>query len=222
MACLVTFNNNGLTGVLGGNPTTTGIFEYLGWAATIGGSYSLVGGNFPNLTPAWDDSVDVSAVLPGFYKFKYKADLPVESGCYGEGEFIISVKQGTTDFGADVDIEICSNDAVRNIFDDSGLYDPSTNNPLTYTIAGSGTSSPGYSAGAGGDVSDDEYDPSAEASYPQTIVFTITGTPIVIAGTVESGCTNCAVNNLTVTYTVTESFDPGNSATIAVCNDGDV
>lgn len=218
MACLVSFDNVALTGVITGATSTSGIWEYIGYSTTVGGTYGA-GGNFPSVT-TWGQSVDTSSIITGFYKFKYKADLP-PGPCYGEAEYIVPIVQGTTDVGANVALEICSNDAARNIFNDSGLFDEAAVLPVVSALGGAGISSPGYNAGGAG-ITDDTYDPTAEASYPQTIVFEITYTPTPPATYSISACDNCVEKILTITYTVTESFVLGTPALIASCNDGDV
>lgn len=221
MGCLITFNDNVTTGVLLNSVTTNGLFELLGYSTTEGGTYGA-GGNWPNATQAWDDSEDTSAIIPGFYKFKYKSALDPGNACYGEMEIIVPIVQGATDVGDDVAIGLCSGDAVRNIFDDSGLYDIASVNPAIVTIGGAGISSPGYAAGGAGVVTDDTYDPSLEVAYPAVAVFEITFTPQAPAGYTLLGCDNCTPDTVSITYTTTATFDGGTVTNIAVCNDGDV
>lgn len=221
MACPVTFDNNAQTGLISGAASSSGIWELIGYSTTSAGPFGP-GGNFPTSTPTWGQSIPTDNLVTGFYQFKYKADLPETDDCYGEAFYVLAVVQGTTDVPANVSFDICSNDAIRNIFDDADIYDLASVNPVDWSIGGPGTSSPGYNADDTTDLTDDEYDPSAETSYPQIRVFNITYTPQAPSGFTLSGCDNCDAETMTVTYNVTEAFSPGNPSNIAACNDGDV
>lgn len=218
MACILTFDDNLTTGVLTGSPSSSGVFEFVGYSTTLGGSYGP-GGNFPTSSPAWGSSVDVSSVTPGFYKFKYKANVAPEDPCYGEIEFIIPVVQGTTDVPGDLSISLCSGDDPRNMFDDLGLYLPSGTNPVTITTSGGGFTSPGYSAGSGLDTA--TYDPSAETTFPISRTFTYEYEITTVGGYTNSDCGNCITKTVTLTYNVTDGFQTGTPTNKAVCNDGE-
>jgi len=131
MACPVTFDNNAVSGLISGAVTSSGIWELIGYSTTNAGPFGP-GGNFPTANPAWGASVSTDNLTEGFYQFKYKANLPETDPCYGEALFVLAVVQGSTDVPANKVFNLCSNDAIRNIFDDSGLYDESTINPVDY------------------------------------------------------------------------------------------
>lgn len=221
MACVITFDNDATTGLFSGATwNTSGIVELLGYSTTDGGTYGA-GGNWPWTTNSWGASVDTSNIQEGFYKFKYKSSLPSSDPCYGEIIFYVSVVQGTVTI-ADKNITLCSGDATRNIFNDSGLYALSGINPVDAVIDGSGTASPGYTAGLADDVTDDTYNPTTETTFPVTRVFTITYTPTAPAGYALNNCGNCDPITVTVTYEVHEDFQTGTVNNNAVCNDGTV
>lgn len=217
--CNVTFNDAAGTGVLATAGSTNGVFTLLGYSTTIGGTYGA-GGNWPGGgTQAYGSTVDTSAIDEGFYKFEYASTLPPADPCYGTPlEVIVPVVQGTGNVGADVNISVCSGDPVQNIFNDSGLYGLAAVNPVIATIGGTGTSSPGYSAGTAV-VTDDTYDPSQEPSFPVTRVFEITYTPQPPTGYTLSSCVECQPDTVVVTYTVTEQFQPGTPSNVAACTD---
>lgn len=220
MACLMTFDNNVTTGLLSGNPSTVGVWEFIGYSTTVGGTYAA-GGNFPNETPSYGDSVDASNVTPGFYKFKYKSNLLPGDPCYDDIEIIIPIMQGSTDIGTDQVFNICSGDAPHNIYNDSILYAESASNPATFAIEPPAGVGAAYVPNASG-ITDDEYDPSLEPSYPITRIFTIRITPNTPLTFTNSSCDNCVEKTQTVTYNVTEQFDPGTASLKAFCNDGDI
>lgn len=222
MSCIKTFDNNATTGLFSGsNWSTNGVVEFLGYSTVSGGPFGA-GGNWPWATNSWGTSIDTDDIIEGFYRFKYKSMLAPTDPCYGEIEFTLAVVQGAFDFPTSpVQISLCSGDPIRNIFTDSGLFGESAVNPVTVAIAGSGTTSPGYNAGAAGDITDDTYDPSAETSFPVTRTFDITYTPTAPGGYTLDGCENCDPQTLTVEYTVTEAFQVDTVNQIAVCNDGD-
>lgn len=220
MACIVTFDSNSTTGVLTGSPSSSGIFEYVGYSPTVGGTYGA-GGNFPTTTPIWGSSVNVSNVTPGFYKFLYKADLPPEDACYGEVEIIIPIIQGTYGVPEDLTINLCAGDGIRTIMDDLGGYLPDAVNPVTINLSGSGLSSPGYEPN-GASLGDDTYDPSLETSFPVSRTFIFEYEINVPLGFSASSCDNCITKTVTLTYEVTDGFIPGTPANKAICNDGDL
>ena len=224
MACIKTFDNVVGTGLLTGNFSTNGTFTYLGYSTTEGGTYDVNNGNWPWSTNTWGASVDVSNVESGFYKFLYHSNLPDTDPCYDDFEFIVPVVQGTADVPAGpINIALCSGDAIANIFNDSGLYDKAAILPVDCSIGGTGVASPGYSDnGTPDDISDDTFDPSVLGSYPATVTFDITYTPVAPPGYTLDSCTNCEEKVLQVAYQVTEQFQVGDSNDIAVCNDGDI
>lgn len=215
MACIVTFDNTS-TGLLSADATNTGVWEYIGYSTTVGGSYGA-GGNWPNTSPNWADIVDTSNVDTGFYKFIYKADLDPLDPCYGEIEVIIPVVQGTTEVGANVTINLCSGDAVRTLSNDVDLIVPTAVNGVSVTVSGNGFVAPGYTAGGVG-YTDDTYNPASETSYPVTRVFTFTFAPNVPAGYTSSGCDNCGSKTVTLTYVVSSGFSAGTPQNKTLCN----
>lgn len=221
MSCIISFDDNPTDGILDGNPSTSGVFDLVGYSTNPAGPFGA-GGNYPNTTQNWGDQVDSSSLETGFYQFKYRANLPDTDPCYGEILVVVAVIQGTTDVGANVAISLCSEDAARNILQDANLYALDSLHPVAATISGSGVSSAGYLDQGTADLFDDTYDPVLEPAYPVTRVFEITYNPQAPTGFDESGCTNCNTRTVTVTYTVTEAFQTGTAATVAVCNDGDI
>lgn len=218
MSCIITFDDDASTGVFTSTPLTTGVITLLGYSTTEAGPFGA-GGNWPWTTNSYGASVDVSNVTEGYYQFSYAADLPIDDPCYGEVTFIVAVVQGTGNGPSDVAINVCSGDAVRNIFDDSGLFDVAAVNGLDMVLSGD-TDSDGYAANGAG-VEDDTFNPNNTDPYPQTVVYTITYTPVHPAGFDPLDCTNCDPETVTITYNVTEEFDGGAPADVSVCNDGD-
>lgn len=222
MSCIKTFDNNATTGIFTGtNWNTDGVVEYLGYSSTSGGPYGA-GGNWPWTTNVWGAQIDASNLDTGFYNFKYRSQADPTDPCYGEVIFEIAIVQGTFDVPVGpVQIALCSGDAIRNIFDDSGLFDLSTINPVDATIAGD-TGISGYSAGDANIITDDTYDPSTETTFPIVRTFTLTYTPAPPAGFTLDGCENCDPESIVVEYTITAQFETGPVNQIAICNDGDI
>lgn len=220
MGCIITFDDNVSTGVFSSAPSTSGILNLVGYSTVAAGPFGA-GGNFPWTTNSYGASVDSSNLIAGFYKFKYESTLPTSDPCYGFIEFVVAIIQGTTDVPlGPIEYTLCSGDSIRNIFDDSGLYDLSGVNPVLAVLTGD-TISDGYSANTAG-VNDDTFNPDNNDSYPQTVEFTITYTPTVPATYTALSCTNCTPKAVLVRYIVTEEFEGGTAALVAVCNDGDI
>jgi hypothetical protein len=218
MACEVTFDNIAPNGVISGTTTPNGIWELIGYSTVAEGPFGA-GGNFPSVT-TWGQVVDTSNIISGFYQFKYKSGSDPEDQCYAEALFVVPIIQGTSDVPSNIVIDLCNVDPIRNIFSDSLLFGEAAVNPVQFAITppvGIGAS---YIPNSGSDVTDDQYDPSQEASYPITRIFTFDITPQLPAGTTLSGCDNCQTVQMTVTYNVTEQFDGGVADNAAACNDG--
>ena len=95
---IVSFNQ-GPSGVLSDvfSASTTGVFEFIEYSSdgvTYGPNPTTNG--FPDTSYVWDDTEDLSEVVAGYYKFRYRANLAGGSPCYDEVEFIIRVMDGSS------------------------------------------------------------------------------------------------------------------------------
>ena len=211
MSCVRTFDT-ATNGLFSGIWATGQTFDFLGYSPTEGGTFSPTDA-FPE-SFLWGFEFDASGLLEGFYKFKYHT-TDLESECYGEFEFNLSVVQGTFVMEtSDIEIELCPGDAIRNIFDDLDVYDPSTFFNVEGELTGD-TGSPAFDAGA--DFTESTFDPSLEPSVPITREYILTYTPVAPDGYVLLNCGNCDPKSRRVIYTVIEGFVPDDQENIAPC-----
>jgi len=219
MACIISFDNNATTGLLNGNPASNGTWEYLGYSTTEGGTYT-VNGDF-SATYNYGDNEDAASKPEGWYKFLYKSTLPDTDPCYGEIEIILPIVQGTSDMPADKSISLCSGDGVINLAGqfDTAIPGESSILPAATTVTGTALSLNGYAnGGTPNDPLDDTVDTSV-GPYPASGDWVITKTPQAPAGYTLSNCDNCQVATSTLSISITQAFDPGTPANIAVCSD---
>ena len=179
---------------LGGTPDSGGL-----WTQT-GGPQSVP----PSLTNPQLGTVDFTGALAGAYTYDY---IVGTAPCDDTSTVTITVAEGA-EAGIGADTILCDSDA--SVYT---LYNFLGGTPdVDGTWSGTGTTSPGYSAG-GATPTDDTFQPSTAGVGKWTFVYTVnhgdTSTP--------AGCDNC-IDTATIVITVTAAADAGTGVSLTVCN----
>lgn len=186
---------------------TINLFSMLTGSPDSGGSWAQSGGNPQSLTLSGGHlgTVDFTGAIIGSYLFTYNiGTVP----CNDSSTVTVTVNAGA-DSGETKSYTYCNVDAVpKNLF---GLLGGTPDNDGTWS--GNGTASAGYSAGVGGDPTDNTFTPSLSAVGIFSFIYTVNHGD----GTTPGGCTNCT-STTTMTITVTAAADAGGNGVVTVCN----
>lgn len=185
---------------------TGGVWSWIGYAATIGGSYSTLNGTNPGVLIGDNPAVDFNNFIVGFYKFRYAR--PSSITCGFPVEFIIPVQQ-QPNAGINGTVTDCT--GSYNIIDLFSKLGGSPQQGGIWSIISGSPPASSYDLSAGIFVID-------ENVTTGTYVFKYTiNEPTPPAG-YTNNCSDCAASESTVTITINQSANAGTALNKSNCN----